>query len=67
MTHNKYLTLLFYLDNDSISAKSATQILPVNLAYASLLLEFLIIGLCNSSTSSPFALTPNPVFSSKHS
>ena len=32
MTHNKYLTLLFFEENDSISAKSATQRLPLNLA-----------------------------------
>ena len=31
MTHNKYLTLLFFEDNDSISAKSDAQILPLNL------------------------------------
>ena len=40
MTNNKYLTLVFYLDNDSISAKSAAQILTSNLAYASLLWNF---------------------------
>ena len=28
MPHNKYLALLFFVDNDSISAKSVAQILP---------------------------------------
>ena len=32
MTHNKYLTLLFFENNDSISAKSAAQILSLNFA-----------------------------------
>ena len=32
MTHNAYLTFLFLEDNDSISAKSAAQILSLNLA-----------------------------------
>ena len=32
MTHNKYLTFLFFQDNDPISAESAIQILSVNLA-----------------------------------
>ena len=51
MTHNKYLTFSFFEDNDSISAKSAPQILYLNLAYTFLLLNFLITGLCNSSPS----------------
>ena len=32
MTHNKYLTFLFFEDSDPISAKSDAQILPLNLA-----------------------------------
>ena len=32
MAHNNYLTFLFFVDNDSISAKSAVQILSLNLA-----------------------------------
>ena len=31
MTYNKYLTLLFSEENDSISAKSAVQILSLNI------------------------------------
>ena len=44
MTHNKYLTFLFLEDNDFISAKSAAQILSLNLGYTFLLLTFLITG-----------------------
>ena len=62
MTHNKYLTFLFLEDNDSISAKSAAQILSLNLAYTFLLLNFLIAGLRNSSASCSFTLIPDPVF-----
>ena len=62
MTHNKYLTFLFLEDNDSISAKSAAQILSLNLAYIFLLLNFLIAGLRNSSASCSFTLIPDPVF-----
>ena len=32
MTHNKYLTFLFFEDYHSISAKHAAQILTLNLA-----------------------------------
>ena len=32
MTHNKYLRFLFLEDNDFISAKSAAQILSLNVA-----------------------------------
>ena len=32
MTHNKYLAFLFLKNNDPISAKSADQILSLNLA-----------------------------------
>ena len=42
MTHNKYLTFLFFEENDSISAKSAAKILSLNLAYTFSLLNFLI-------------------------
>ena len=66
MTHNKYLTLLFFVDNDSISAKSATQILYLNLAYNFLLLDFLMTGLCNSSASRSFTLILDPFFLSKN-
>ena len=66
MTHNKYLTLLFFEENDSISAKSAAQILPLNLAYTFYLLSFLITGLCNSSASCSFTLISDPVFLSKN-
>ena len=60
--HNKYLTFLFFGDNDSISAKSAAQILSLNFAYLFLLLNFLITGLCSSSASCSFTLLPDPVF-----
>ena len=65
MTHNKYLTFLFFEDNDPISAKSAAQILSLNLAYTFLLLNFLITGLCSSSASCSFTLIPDPVFLSR--
>ena len=60
--NNKYLTLLFLEDNDSISAKCAAKVLSVNLAQTILFLNFLITGLCNSSTSFSFTLTPDLVF-----
>ena len=66
MTHNEYLTFLFLEDNDSISAKSAAQILSLNLAYTFLLFDFLITGLCNSLASGLFTLIPDPVFLSKN-
>ena len=62
MTHNKYLTFLCFEDSDSITAKSAAQILSLNLAYAFLLLNLLITGLCNSSGSYSYTLIPDPVF-----
>ena len=62
MTHNKYLTFLCFEDSDSITAKSAAQILSLNLAYAFLLLNLLITGLCNSSGSCSYTLIPDPVF-----
>ena len=66
MAHNKYLMLLLFEESDSISAKSAAQILSLNLAYTFLLLNYLITCLCNSSASCPFTLTPDPVFLSKN-
>ena len=66
MTHNKYLTFLFFEGNDSISAKSAAKILFLNLAYTFLLLNFLITGLCNSLASCSFTCAPDPVFLSKN-
>ena len=65
MIHNKYLTLLFFVENDSISAKSAAQMLSLNLAQTFLLLNFLITGLWNSSASYSFTLISDPVFLSK--
>ena len=49
ITHNKYLTFSFLKDNDPIAAKSAAQILPLNLAQTPLLLSFLVTGLCHYS------------------
>ena len=66
MTHNKYLTFLFLEENDSISAKSAAQILALNLALTFLLLNFLITGLCNSLASSSFTPFHDPVVLSKN-
>ena len=66
MTHNKFLTFLFFEGNDSISAKSACQILSLNLAYAFLLLDFLITGLDNCVASCSFTLIPEPLFLSKN-
>ena len=65
MTHNKYLIFLFFEDNGSISVKSAAQILSLKLAYTSLLLNFLVTGLYNSSANCSFTLAPDPVSLSK--
>ena len=54
VTHNKYLTLLFFEDNDSISAKSAAKILSLNVAYTFVFSNFLISDLCNSTASCSF-------------
>ena len=62
--HNKYST--FFYDIFFISNNSAAQILPLNAKYTFLLLNFLITGLCNSSTSYVFTLIPDPVFLSKN-
>ena len=66
MTHNKHLTFLLLEDSDPISAKCTAQILPLNLAYIFLLLNFLNTGLYNSSTRFSFTLTLTPVFLSKN-
>ena len=58
MAHNKCLTFTFLEDIDSITAKSALQILSLNLAYAFLLLNFIVTGLCNSSASYSFTFFP---------
>ena len=65
MRYIKYLTFLFFEDNDSISTKPATQILPLNLEYTFLLWNFLITGLCNFLASYSLMLTPDPAFLSK--
>ena len=62
LTHNKHLTFWFLEDNVPISAKSAEQILSLNLAKALPFLDFLITSLCNSSASSSFTLAPYPAF-----
>ena len=59
ITHNQYLTFLFFEDNDAISAKSTAKILFSNVAYIFLYLNFLIIGLCNYLASFSFTLTPD--------
>ena len=46
-SHNKYLNFQFLENNDLISAKSAAHMLSLNVAYAFLLLNSLITGLCN--------------------
>ena len=65
MTHIKYLTSLFFEDNDFILAKSAAQKLSLNLTYTFLLLNVLVTGLWNSSTTCSFKLIPDPFFFSK--
>ena len=73
MSHNKYLTFLFLEDNYPILAKSAAQILSLNLAKTFFLLNFLITGLSNSSATCSItlipallvAIAPDPVFLSK--
>ena len=62
MTHNNYLTFLSFEDNDPISAKSAAQILSLNLSYTFLLLNFLITSLCDSLAGCSFTLIADPVF-----
>ena len=55
----------FSEDNDFISAKSAAQILSLNLAFTFVHLNFGTTDLCNSAVSCSFALSPNPCFLSK--
>ena len=62
ITENNYLIFQFLVNRDPISAKSATQILSLNLAYALLFLIFLITCLYSSSDISSFTLDPDPVF-----
>ena len=59
------LIFLFLEDNDPVQAKSATQMLSLNISKTLLLLNFLIIGICISRVSSSFTLAPHPVFMSK--
>ena len=72
MTHNTNLIPLLRLLVNCISARSAPQILTLNDEYAFLFLNFLIIGLCNSSANCSFCLillilTPLPeAFLSNH-
>ena len=50
--HNKNLNTLLNLLINCISAKFSPQILPINSKCTFLFLNFLIIGLCNSSDNS---------------
>ena len=59
------LIVLFLEDNDPIQARSATQMLSLNISKTFLLLNFLITGICISPVSSSFTLAPHPVFMSK--
>ena len=52
MKHNKNLNLLLNLRIDCISAKSALQILSIQVKCTFLLFKFLINSLCNSSANS---------------
>ena len=58
MAYNNYLTFLFLEENDPIAAKSAVQILSLNLAWHFLFLICLVTGLCNSLSSCSCTLTP---------
>ena len=62
ITYNKYLIFLFLEDNDSLSAKSAGQILSLYFPYTFLFLNFLLTELCNSSAGCYFTLTSEPAF-----
>ena len=55
-------------DNEPISAKSAAQILSLNLLLSEtfLLSNFLITSLCNSWANTLFTVAPDPVFLSKN-
>ena len=66
-THNKNLNSLLSLLINCISARSAAQILFIKGQCTFLFLDFLIIGLCNSSVSSlleiiSFLTVPPEVF-----
>ena len=50
ITHNKNVNSLLNLLINCISARSAPQILSIKVDFTFILLNFLIIGLCNSST-----------------
>ena len=56
ITHNKNLNPLLNLLIYCISAKSAPQILSLNPELTFYFLNFLIIGLCNSSANCKFCL-----------
>ena len=58
MTHNKNLNLLLNLRIDCLSAKSALQILSIQVKCTFLLFMFLINGLCNSSANSLSEIFP---------
>ena len=56
ITHNKSLNPLLNLLINSIFARSAPQIFSIKNYCTFLLLNFLIIGLCNSSANSLFKI-----------
>ena len=56
ISHNKNLNPLLSLLINCISARSATQILSIKVECTFLFLNFLIIGLCNSSANSLFEI-----------
>ena len=69
ITHNKNLNPLLNLLINCISAKSTPQILSIKGDCTFLLLNFLIMRLCNSSANSLleiFLIPPTEVFSSKN-
>ena len=70
ITHNENINSLLNFLNNCISTKSAPQILSIKGECTFLLLNFLIIGLCNSSANYllEISLIPLPeVFLSKNS
>ena len=71
ITHNKNLNPLLNLLINCISTRSAPQILPIKGECTFLLLNFLIIGLCNYFANSlldifSFLTVPPEVFLSKN-
>ena len=54
ITHNENLNPLLNLLINCISARSAPQILSIKVDCTFIFLDFLIIGLCNSSANSLF-------------